>query len=274
MRNHFYRITAFILPAIILIMAASCAEIMDFKIGTGSSTGSMTGKSAGQEGNVKTDQSNLEGIPATIVPNPDFLWEEAPGAAEYQVEIALDKNFKQIQAAGNVSSEVCRYVPYEELEPGLYWWRVWSVGKDGSKDGGKSVHTEPQPIRILEPTAAYIVPLGSDMQTINRIMQEAVSHAPARVIFERGRYTVAPDYFIDLQNASDLVIDGNGAEIVITRHGGWVGNESASFGGCIRDRGCQRIVYKNFTFSYEPYLFSAGRITSIQYDHDIASAEI
>jgi hypothetical protein len=55
-------------------------------------------------------------------PRPTFVWDEAPDASEYGVEIALDPSFADLVVRETVLSP--HYTPDSVLDNGTYYWRI------------------------------------------------------------------------------------------------------------------------------------------------------
>ena len=75
------------------------------------------------------------------------------------------------------------YVPDRALPVGDYWWRVVLV----TADGEWGAWSETRRFTIVDPPA-HNIPLGTSMEDVRRIIDEAAQNAPARVVFEPGTY--------------------------------------------------------------------------------------
>ncbi len=183
------------------------------------------------------------------LPSPSFFWEGSPSADSFEMQIAADSSFSNVIDSDTIA--INRYVNAQPLSPGTYYWRVRARGTGG-------LASEYGPIRqltILAPTNVYSIPADADAATIQNTIANAVT--PAVVNFASGTtYTLSPSasYLIALGNKSDLIINGNGANLVFTNP--MVGLASFS--------NCQRLIMRDLTVDFNPVPFSVGTIVSSQ----------
>jgi len=187
---------------------------------------------------------------ACYVEHPDFLWQAVDGAAAYEIQIATDRAFATIVAADRV--EIPRYVPLRALMPADFFWRVRAVAIDGAQGAWSDTHS----YQLRSPTHLFRIGPKADLTEIRRIVAQAAAVTPARVEFAAGAtYRVKPsDSVLALSHASDLIIDGNDALVII---------ENPSGGFVLLDQ-CQRMTVRGFRVDYDPLPHTVGRVEAVE----------
>jgi hypothetical protein len=167
----------------------------------------------------------------TYAPHPHFRWQrEADVKIDevHHIQIARDEMFEQLVCDDRLEV-VSRFVPVKPLPPSKYWWRV----RRGEGEWSPSVGFE-----IRNPERVFTVRVGSNVETVVRVLQEAAARTPARVDFEPGDYTFHVHNrtgLVSLEGVHDLIIDGHGAKLVLTGE------------ACLLSlRGCHRVTIRNF----------------------------
>lgn len=144
--------------------------------------------------------------------HPHFSWQRESDVKiddEHRIQIAKDEAFTNVVCEDKLKV-VSRFVPVNPLEYGKYWWRVSRVDGEWSKANS---------FEVVKPTNEYIVPLGSDADTVESIISSAALNSPALVKFEPGDYTLAPKdgkTVVKFEDTKDLIIDGQGSNITLT----------------------------------------------------------
>lgn len=103
-----------------------------------------------------------------------------------------------------------------------------------------------------------------DGESIKRALEMckklALSGANVRLIFEKGTYDLFTNknnsHLVELNNASNLVLEGNGAEIII--HDPLMGFLSIFK--------CNNIIVKNLFIDYDPLPFTQGKVVAVNLD--------
>ena len=164
-------------------------------------------------------------------PHPHFRWQrEADVRIEevHRVQIARDDTFAE-PVCDDRLEVVSRFVPANPLPPGRYWWRV----RRGDGEWSQAVAFE-----VRAPEKVFSIRAGSDAETVARVLQEAGASGPARVDFEPGEYALSVrdrTGLATLRGAHDLIIDGNGATVVLAGE------------TCLLSlRDCHRVTVQNF----------------------------
>ncbi|MBM3858827.1 MAG: right-handed parallel beta-helix repeat-containing protein [Verrucomicrobia bacterium] len=174
----------------------------------------------------------------TMMSIPHFRWQPASEQkSDYHIQIAADEKFTRIVDEDRIAPVINRYVPDKELAPGDYWWRV---------AGATGKFTVRQPERIVE------IPKSATFADIQRAF---ATQTPALIKFEKSDYRLDPGgaaAFINFTNATDLVIDGNGANMTFT-----------GFLKFVKLEHCRRVLVKNLTFDYDPLPYTAGRVLTV-----------
>jgi hypothetical protein len=211
----------------------------------------------------------LEPEPGAVlsVSIPHLAWSQvfAPQAdamPEYRVQIAHDAEFTRMADEDRIAGVITRYVPDRELPPGDYWWRVAGCSAQGESGRWSAARR----FIVQPPERVFSVPLGATHRQILDLLAQAAAAAPATLRFLAATYRVAleGESLFPCRRFHDLVIDGNGATVVITTR------PKPSY--LARLEGCQRIQIKNFTFDCDPPPETAARVLVI--DRAAGSAEV
>lgn len=180
---------------------------------------------------------------------PDFCWASEPDADRYEIEIAADPEFEKV--IDRDVMEISRYVADQPLPVGELYWRVRAIGEDGDMRSASVSQFE-----IRETQNIYDIPDGADAAGIEQVIKEAAANTPCIVRFaKKGRYRIAPTDtdLIKLHDVSDMIIEGQGAELIITEV----------------DRGlahlieCNGILIRDLTIRYDPLPFAIGVVQSV-----------
>ncbi len=200
---------------------------------------------------------------------PHLAWSQifAPRAdalPEYRVQIAHDAEFTRIAAEDRIAGVITRYVPNRELPPGAYWWRVAGFDAAGESGPWSAAHG----FTVQPPERIFTVPAGATHRQILDLLAQAAAAAPATLRFSAATYRVAleEESLFPCRQFHDLVIDGNGATVVIIRR------PKPSY--LARLEGCQRIQIKNFTFDCDPPPETAARVLAINRASGTAEVEV
>lgn len=191
---------------------------------------------------------------ATLEPNPEAM-------GHYHIQIARDRDFANVVDEDRLPAVISWYVPDRELPPGEYWWRVAGIGAAGLQGVWSSVRK----FTIQTPKRVLAVRAGASYADIQKVFQDAASQTPALVTFDPGEYRIdAPGkVFLELAGASDLVVDGRGANIVFVK--------PAAVASFVR---CNRVMLKGFAFDYDPPVYMAGRVTAVDRQQGSIDCEI
>jgi hypothetical protein len=189
---------------------------------------------------------------STTLPHPAITWQASPEAQAYRIQIASGEGFDKPVDEDTVHI-VERYIPAEKLAPGNYRYRVASL----SQSGAAGRWSEPAMLQVKEVTNKVRIAQGSNVHEIQQLVQQAASESPAHVVFEPGTYRLRSDgtntnALFELEGASDLIIDGQGANFIFeTRIG------VAAF------KNCERVLLRNMNIDYDPVPYAAGRVLSV-----------
>ena len=167
------------------------------------------------------------------------------------IEIATDNAFTRVVDADRIAAVISRYVPDKELTPGDYWWHIAVVDAAGKRGSWSRVRK----FSIRSPEHVVSIPKNATFAEIQAAIARAATQSPATVMFEKGDYRLDPagaKTFIDLTNAANLVIDGNGAVITFT-----------GFLSFIHLEHSQHVMVKNITFDFDPLPYTAGRVLAV-----------
>lgn len=167
----------------------------------------------------------------TYSPHPHFRWqreEDVKIDEVHRIQVARDEAFEEVVCDDRLEV-VSRFVSASPLPPSKYWWRV----QRGDGEWSQSLDFE-----VLTPDKVFLIRAGSDAETVARVLQEAAAGGPARVDFEPGEYALSVQDrtgLTTLEHAHDLIIDGNGAKLVLAGE------------TCLLSlRACQRVTVQNF----------------------------
>ena len=186
----------------------------------------------------------------------------AEAMPEYRVQIAHDAEFTRMADEDRIAGVITRYVPDRELPPGDYWWRVAGCAAQGESGPWSAARR----FIVRPPERVFSVPLGATHRQILDLLAQAAAAAPATLRFSAATYRVAleGESLFPCRQFHDLVIDGNGASLVITAR------PKPSY--VARLAACRNIQFKNFTIDYDPPPEIAARVLAI--DRAAGSAEV
>ena len=189
---------------------------------------------------------------------PHLTWSQvfAPRAEampEYRVQLARDAAFAVIADEDRIAAVITRYVPDHELPPGDYWWRVAGIDAQGESGPWSAAGR----FTVQPPERIFTVPPGATHRQILDLLAQAAAATPATLRFSAATYrvTLEGESLFPCRKFHDLVIDGNGATVVVTTR------PKPSY--VARLEGCQRIQFKNFTIDYDPPPEVAARVLGI-----------
>jgi arylsulfatase A-like enzyme len=180
-------------------------------------------------------------------PHPNLEWPAGPAFAEYRVEIALDEFFNDIVDRDTIAN-VSRYVPADGLPPGRYFHRVYK-GTERVFAGEFQISAARHQITIRS---------GSGMREIRSAVEGARSRPNTRIVFEPGTYDLYPGddgTVFDMEGVEHLIIDGNGAKLVIH-----------DIARLARLRFSRDITVRNFTVDYAVPLYTAAKVEKLDKD--------
>jgi parallel beta-helix repeat protein len=99
------------------------------------------------------------------------------------------------------------------------------------------------------------------LKALNYCKKVSSKGAPSKLIFEKGTYDLFSDddktHILYLGNAKNIVIDGNGAEIIIH-------DPLKGFFSVLRS---ENVIVKNFFIDYDPLPFTQGKITVVDLEN-------
>ncbi|MBK1859709.1 right-handed parallel beta-helix repeat-containing protein [Cerasicoccus arenae] len=180
---------------------------------------------------------------------PSFVWDEASDAERYEIEIALDSDFKELIDRDEIV--IAHYVADAELPRGKLFWRVRTIYENGLF-GAFSEGS----FTINEIVNIYEIPDGANTSQIELAIAEAAKGTPSIVRFAPdGKYRVAPSNYdlIRLSHVENMIIDGQGAELVFI--------EPATGLSSLID--CRNILIKDLTVRFDPLPYSIGIVQSV-----------
>jgi hypothetical protein len=187
---------------------------------------------------------------------PHFTWRGGPAPdisamASCDIEIATDDAFIHVVDTDRIAAVINRYVPDKELPPGDYWWRIAAVDAAGAR----APWSVAQKFSVRLPERVVTISMNANFAAIHRALASAVTQTPVVVKFEKGDYRLDPagaKAFIGVTNATDLVIDGGGANMTFT-----------GFLTFVHLEHCRRVLVKNFTFDFDPLPYTAGSVLAV-----------
>lgn len=187
--------------------------------------------------------------------NPSFTWQADPSFDRTQIQVASDLSFNTTVNDRVMHSFVNRFVPLDSLPTCDYWWRTRSRDKQTQAWG------EWETARRF--TVADNPTVNINLSDSYATIKNKIDNSPnrTRIVFEPGTYTFDSSdsgsdiYFMELQNKSNLVIEGNGAEIVFDSS---IGNL-----GFFRARDSNTVSLRNLTLRRDKPLGLPMRITEV-----------
>jgi hypothetical protein len=187
---------------------------------------------------------------------PHFAWRGGPSPdisamASCDIEIATEDAFDHVADTDRIAAVISRYVPDKELPPGDYGWRIAAVDAAGKR----GVWSVVRRFSVRPPKCVVTISKGATFAAIQAAFASAAKQTPALVKFEKGDYrldTAGAKAFICFTNATDLVIDGSGANMTFT-----------GFLTFVHLEHCRRVLVKNFTFDFDPLPYTAGSVLAV-----------
>ncbi len=197
---------------------------------------------------------------------PSFLWQgggkpDVAAISSHAIQIARDREFRRVADEDRIAAVIAWYVPDRPLAAGDYWWRMATVDAKGHRGPWSA----PRKLTV-KAAPEFRVRAGATFEEIRKVIADAAAKTPARVVFDKGVYRVAPakpQAAVALTDVADLTIDGNGAEIVFTRPG-----PVATLVNC------RRVLIRGFTFDWDPPPYTAGRVVSVDRKAGTIEADI
>ena len=190
---------------------------------------------------------------STVVRTPHFAWNAPEGLENCEVEIATDIGFKQRIKSDSIPALTGWYVCDKRLAPGSYHWRARFVDASG-KNG---LWTPARSLTIVEPKRTLRVTKEMTTEAAGEVIKQlAADPHDVKLEFEKGRYVFKPGMdkaIIALNKASDVVIEGNGAEFISQE-------PSAQFWK-ITDS--ERVTVSGICYGYDPYPASHVRVLGV-----------
>ena len=196
----------------------------------------------------------------SVVFCPHFSW-EAPSDTNVVcgIEIAKDADFKMLVDSDSIAAMTGWYVCEKKLEPGTYYWRI-------RFDQG--AWSEARPLTIVEPKKTLRIAMGMNAEQIGKVIQalEADPHN-VKLEFEKGTYTFKPGFekaLIRLENARDVIIEGNGSTFVNLEPSSpfWKISNSTN------------VVISGVKYQYDPYPASYVKVLSVDGAAGTMEAEV
>lgn len=187
--------------------------------------------------------------------NPELSWLADPAFDRTQVQVSTDMGFNTIVNDREIQFFVNRFVPLDSLSTGDYWWRTRSRDKVTQTWGAWETARK----FTVADNPTVNINLNDSYATIQHKINNSANNA--RLVFEPGTYTFnasdtgSDTYFLDLQNKSNVVIEGNGANIVFDSS---IGNLGFLRAGYSNDLGL-----RNLTLLREKKLGLPMRITEV-----------
>lgn len=200
---------------------------------------------------------------------PHLAWSQifkprAEAMPEYLVQIARDEGFSVIADEDRIAAVITRYVPDRELAAGTYWWRVAGVEAHGERGPWST----PRRFVVSPPERVVTVPPAAGHRQILDLLAQAVEATPSTLRFARGTYRLVleEESLFPLRQVDGLVIDGNGATVVITarRKPSYIAQVQA----------CRNIQIKDLTIDYDPPPETAARVLALDRAAGTADVEV
>lgn len=153
------------------------------------------------------------------VRNATFTWLSVTNGYTYDIQLATDTGFTNIIASRS-GLTIARFVPATRLPLGNVYWRVKAkdqAGTDTSLWSSRFTYVVATPVRT------YTIPAGASLKTIKDTMRKAIMNTPAVLAFTpNATYEldagISGQFAIDTANITDLIIEGNNANIIIKNH--------------------------------------------------------
>jgi hypothetical protein len=184
-----------------------------------------------------------------------------PLGTDYRIVVAKNSEFfpSQTIVDDRIAAVINWYVPHEELEARIYYWKVAVVDISGvlgtwSSPQSFTVQAARTPTDILS-TDSYTDIKGKLAAAQTAAAKGRSPLVPVLVQFPvNGVLALDPltdtNPFINFTGVSDLIIDGRGTKITLQK-----------FISFVQLTNCDRVLVKNFTFDYNPLPYTAGTVT-------------
>jgi hypothetical protein len=189
----------------------------------------------------------------TVVVHPHLEWPAIEGAERYRIQIARDDAFESLVDEDSVHAVIHRYVPARRLTPGDYLWRV----RAETSVGGLEAWLPVRRLRIARPARTYKLTPEMPLEEVRRIAREAAEGPSACIEFAPGAYRWDPGFegaVFRWEGASDILVEGNGAEIYLL-------DPSAQV---FHLRRCRRIAIQDLCFHHLPVPYSAVEVNAVE----------
>jgi hypothetical protein len=192
--------------------------------------------------------------------NPELSWIPNASFDRTQVQVATDVGFGSVVNDREIHHFVNRFVPLDSYATGDYWWRTRSRDEVtqtwGAWETGRKFTVADNPTVNIN--------LADSYATIQNKINNSADNT--RVVFEPGTYNFNSTdsgsdlYFLDLQYKSNLVVEGNGAEIIFDSS---IGNL-----GFFRAHDSNDISLRNLTLQRDKKMGLAMKITEVNTAED------
>ena len=87
--------------------------------------------------------------------NPTLSWSRVLNANEYDLQIALDSDFKKIVVSEPVSGN--SFIPKKLMPDGVYFWRLIATGKSGALKANNFTLSRLEPVLLIKPMAGQAI---------------------------------------------------------------------------------------------------------------------
>lgn len=186
------------------------------------------------------------------MPHPGFTWQPVTGATSYTIELSSNSGFTPPLLATRADLAIPRYVPVAPLAAGTLYWRVTAFDAAGAS----STST---PASYTVGTPAHVVNIigTDDLAAIRAKLASAVATPGSILNFPAGaNYTfdVASDaaaFLFTLNNAANLIVNGNGASILI---------KNKPHMGFMKITRSSRVTVRDLVVDYDPVPHSLVRV--------------
>lgn len=189
---------------------------------------------------------------ATVSPHPHVAWNGVEGAERYRIQVTASAAFDSPAVDDTVHAVIRWFVVAKPLSPATYHWRVRAELDDGTAGPWSA----PQALTIAEPARTFDVTPATSIDDLRRIARDAAAGPSARIRLAKGLYRWNPGYqqaVFAWTGASNIVLEGNGAEIAIA-------DPSAQM---FHLRGCTGLAIRDVCISHEPTPYTALEVLAV-----------